>query len=111
MFPTQTSVLNSGWPKAEQPDFVMQASPQSLNWYEPHPPGYDCSPASCLQRAAQYIEDLIPTMRKLIQKSETPIKKKGAQQQVGGSLCAKDIASSMTVFLGIDYDDDNIDSS
>ena len=36
-----------------------------------------------MQRAAQYIEDLIPTMRKLIQKAETPIKKKGAQPQVG----------------------------
>lgn len=30
------------------------------------------------QRASQYIEDLIPTLRKFIQKAETPAKKKGA---------------------------------
>lgn len=45
------SVLNSGWPKAEEPDFVMQ-------------------------RASQYIEELIPSLRKMIQKSEAPPREK-----------------------------------
>lgn len=52
----QGSVLVSGWPKADAPDFVMQ-------------------------RASQYLEDLIPTLRKVIQKAETPAKKKGQQPQ------------------------------
>jgi hypothetical protein len=39
-----------------------------------------------LQRAAQYIEDLIPTLRRLIQKAETPAKKKGNQTQVSIAL-------------------------
>ncbi|GAX85489.1 hypothetical protein CEUSTIGMA_g12905.t1 [Chlamydomonas eustigma] len=52
----QGFVVTSGWPVAGEPDFVMQ-------------------------RAAQYIEDLIPTLRRLIQKAETPAKKKGNQIQ------------------------------
>uniref|UniRef100_A0A7S0UUZ6 leucine--tRNA ligase n=1 Tax=Polytomella parva TaxID=51329 RepID=A0A7S0UUZ6_9CHLO len=46
------SILNSGFPQGAEPDYVMQ-------------------------RAAAYVEDLIPSLRKLIQKAETPIKKKG----------------------------------
>ena len=45
------SVLTSGWPKADEPDFVMQ-------------------------RASQYIEELIPALRKTIQKAEAPPKEK-----------------------------------
>lgn len=45
-------ILNSGWPVGGSPDWVMQ-------------------------RAAQYIEDTIPALRKLIQKAEAPPKKKG----------------------------------
>eukprot|EP00195_Chlamydomonas_chlamydogama_P014672 CAMPEP_0202900896 /NCGR_PEP_ID=MMETSP1392-20130828/12094_1 /ASSEMBLY_ACC=CAM_ASM_000868 /TAXON_ID=225041 /ORGANISM="Chlamydomonas chlamydogama, Strain SAG 11-48b" /LENGTH=1103 /DNA_ID=CAMNT_0049587353 /DNA_START=121 /DNA_END=3432 /DNA_ORIENTATION=- len=45
----QGTVLNAGWPVGEAPDFVMQ-------------------------RAARYIEDMIPNLRKLIQKAETPAK-------------------------------------
>jgi leucyl-tRNA synthetase len=45
------SVLTSGWPKADEPDFVMQ-------------------------RASQYIEELIPLLRKMIQKMEAPPKEK-----------------------------------
>ncbi len=39
-------------------------------------------PVSChpLQRASQYIEDLIPDLRKVIQKLETPAKKKGSAE-------------------------------
>lgn len=46
------SALTAGWPAAEEPDYK-------------------------LQRAAKYLEDLVPTLRKLIQKAETPAKKKG----------------------------------
>jgi len=49
------SVLSSGWPVADTPDFVMQ-------------------------RASQYIEDMIPTLRKVIQRAETPVRKKGAAE-------------------------------
>jgi len=49
----QGSVLNSGWPQGQEPDFIMQ-------------------------RAAQYIEDLIPSMRALKSKAEMPPRKKGA---------------------------------
>jgi len=51
----QGSVLTSGWPAGDAPDFVME-------------------------RAAQYIEDFIPTLRKLMQKAETPAKKKGGPE-------------------------------
>eukprot|EP00879_Flechtneria_rotunda_P020422 GHRR01021486.1.p1 GENE.GHRR01021486.1~~GHRR01021486.1.p1 ORF type:complete len:246 (+),score=120.66 GHRR01021486.1:1280-2017(+) len=47
----QGNVITAGWPAAAEPDFVMQ-------------------------RAAQYIEDIIPSMRKLIAKVEAPPKKK-----------------------------------
>uniref|UniRef100_A0A383W6K7 leucine--tRNA ligase n=1 Tax=Tetradesmus obliquus TaxID=3088 RepID=A0A383W6K7_TETOB len=51
----QGSVLRAGWPTAAEPDFIMQ-------------------------RAAQYIEDMIPSMRKLIAKAEAPPKKKKADE-------------------------------
>eukprot|EP00882_Tetradesmus_deserticola_P006429 GHRQ01006765.1.p1 GENE.GHRQ01006765.1~~GHRQ01006765.1.p1 ORF type:complete len:1052 (+),score=503.60 GHRQ01006765.1:66-3221(+) len=51
----QGSVLRAGWPAAAEPDFIMQ-------------------------RAAQYIEDVIPSMRKLIAKAEAPPKKKKADE-------------------------------
>ncbi|KAF8060524.1 leucine--tRNA ligase [Scenedesmus sp. PABB004] len=47
------SVITAGWPAADEPDWVMQ-------------------------RAAQYIEDVIPAMRKAIAKAEAPPKKKKA---------------------------------
>lgn len=45
------SVLTAGWPAAAEPDLVMQ-------------------------QAAKYIEDIIPSLRKLIIKVEAPPKKK-----------------------------------
>lgn len=51
------SIITAGWPAADPPDFVMQ-------------------------RASQYIESLVPSLRKLIAKAETPAKKKkGAAEQ------------------------------
>ncbi|KAL6757784.1 hypothetical protein V8C86DRAFT_1623510, partial [Haematococcus lacustris] len=51
------TVLTSGWPTGAEPDFVMQ-------------------------RAAQYIEDFIPDLRKQIQKAEAPPKKAKPGTQV-----------------------------
>ena len=51
MLKKEGSVLTSGWPKADEPDFVMQ-------------------------RASQFIEELIPALRKTIQKAEAPPKER-----------------------------------
>lgn len=53
------SVLVAGWPSSPEPNFS-------------------------LQRAAQYLEEQIPALRKTIQKAETPAKpKKGAPPEPG----------------------------
>jgi leucyl-tRNA synthetase len=55
------AAITAGWPATGAPDFVMQ-------------------------RAAQYIEDTIPALRRLIQKAEMPAKKKkGGEGPLGGA--------------------------
>lgn len=60
------TVLKAGWPQGAPPDFVMQT-------------------------AAEYIEEIIPSLRKLIQKAEAPAKKKGPTPVSAAKVIRADI--------------------